>query len=149
MDQIVQQCLDAHNEYRRKHGVPPMVISESLMEMAQNWAQTNADQCQMFHSSGRGGIGENLYCASPSLTDGQTPVDNWYNEIQNYDFGNPGFSSATGHFTQVVWKASTELGVGLAEGTDGWVYFCCNYSPAGNLMSDYEDNVFPLAEEDE
>jgi hypothetical protein len=30
MNAITQQCLDAHNKYRRKHGAPPMVISESV-----------------------------------------------------------------------------------------------------------------------
>jgi hypothetical protein len=33
-----------------------------------------------------------------------------YKESQAYDFNAPGFSSATGHFTQVVWKASARLG---------------------------------------
>jgi hypothetical protein len=30
MAEIVQQCLDAHNEYRRKHGASPLVISQSV-----------------------------------------------------------------------------------------------------------------------
>jgi hypothetical protein len=43
----------------------------------------------------------------------------------------------------VVWKASTELGVGWATGGNGWTYFCCNYAPAGNYRGDYEGNVLP------
>jgi hypothetical protein len=38
----------------------------------------------------------------------------WYDEIKLYKWNNPTFSTATGHFTQVVWKASRELGIGLA-----------------------------------
>ncbi len=67
------------------------------MTMAQNWAQNNANRCQMAHSSGRGNIGENLYCAYPSFEDGRKPVENWYNEIKDYNFNRPGFSSATGN----------------------------------------------------
>ena len=32
---------------------------------------------------------------------GQEVVDSWYGEIRNYNYNQPGFSSATGHFTQV------------------------------------------------
>lgn len=38
-----------------------------------------------------------------------------YSEIKDYNFGNPGFSQGTGHFTQVVWKGSTEIGVGVGQ----------------------------------
>ncbi len=50
-----------------------------------------------------------------------------------------------GHFTQVVWKDSTQLGVGLA--TDGRTVFVVGqYRPAGNMnMAGYfEKNVLPL-----
>jgi hypothetical protein len=42
----------------------------------------------------------------------------WYNEVSKYDWGSPGYSGITGHFTQVVWKASTELGFGKASYVD-------------------------------
>lgn len=60
--------------------------------------------------------GENLY-----LGTGMGPqthelaVQAWYDEIKNYNFKKPGFSSNTGHFTQVVWKTSKELGVGIVK----------------------------------
>ena len=42
----------------------------------------------------------------------------WYDEIKDYNFKNPGNFGGTGHFTQVVWVASQEMGVGKAgEGT--------------------------------
>ena len=33
MNAITQQCLNAHNEYRRKHGAPPLVISDSVRKL--------------------------------------------------------------------------------------------------------------------
>ncbi len=65
------------------------------MRKAQNWVQNNANRCRMEHSSG--GIGENLYCASPSFEDGRKPVKSWYNEIDYYNFNRPGFNSETGN----------------------------------------------------
>ena len=48
-----------------------------------------------------------------------------------------------GHFTQVVWKNSKELGVGRAQGKDGKWIVVCNYSPAGNFVGRDAENVFP------
>ncbi len=54
-------------------------------------------------------------------------------------------SSKTGHFTQVVWKESTELGVGRAVGKIKQGYFCtfivARYRPAGNYRGKYKGNV--------
>ncbi|KAI5618360.1 Golgi-associated plant pathogenesis-related protein 1 [Silurus asotus] len=77
---------------------------------------------------------------------GEEPVTDWYNEIKDYDFSKPGNQRGTGHFTQVVWKATTEIGVGLA--TDGHTSFVVGqYKPAGNIINPgyYEENVLPAA----
>ena len=57
--------------------------------------------------------GENLFMAGGTETNGKDPVKSWYDEIQNYRFSSGGFSSTTGHFTQVIWKNSKELGIGV------------------------------------
>ena len=69
--------------------------------------------------------------------------EKWYNEIDDpgYDFSNPGWSSGIGHFTQVVWVKSTELGMGHAATSDGSVYTVARYAPAGNFMGQFADNV--------
>ena len=53
-------------------------------------------------------MGQNLYQKSVVGAQlelaGREVVDNWYEEIRNYDYSKPGFSAATGHFTQVnLW----------------------------------------------
>ena len=64
----------------------------------------------------------------------------WYDEIAKYDFAAPGFSQKTGHFTQVVWRNSKELGCAKAScsGKDYWV---CRYSPPGNIAGQFPENV--------
>ena len=47
-----------------------------------------------------------------------------------------------GHFTQVVWKASKEFGVGKAKTRDGKWFVVANYYPAGNVQGSYAENVF-------
>ena len=39
-----QDCLKAHNEYRAKHGVPPLKWNKQLRDDAQKWANTLAQR---------------------------------------------------------------------------------------------------------
>ena len=48
-----------------------------------------------------------------------------------------------GHFTQVVWKSSTDFGVGKAQTKDGKWLVVANYYPAGNFVGRYKENVLP------
>ena len=44
----------------------------------------------------------------------------------------------------MVWKGSTELGIGRAESTKGSMkcaYIVGRYKPAGNMMGDFPENV--------
>ena len=50
----------------------------------------------------------------------------------------------TGHFTQVVWKSSKELGIGKATGTHDGVpctYIVARYRPPGNYQGKFQTEV--------
>jgi len=137
--------LKKHNELRKKHGSPAMTLDNKMNEEAEAWAKENARNRRMKHSEreDRHGHGENLWYGC-----GYDPVQatqDWYDEMTDpgYNFNNPGFNQnpGTGHFTQVVWKASTKLGIGKWTADDGCVYVCARYSPGGNMMGDFEANV--------
>uniref|UniRef100_F7C095 GLI pathogenesis-related 2 n=1 Tax=Xenopus tropicalis TaxID=8364 RepID=F7C095_XENTR len=141
-----QDFLAAHNTYRRKHGAPPLQLSRDLCRSAQQWADHLLSIRTLEHSGGN--TGENLYYKYSSVArelPGQEPVDAWYDEIKNYDFGRPGFRSNTGHFTQVVWKDSKEVGVGVATDGNGLYFVVGQYNPAGNITNPgyFEKNVLP------
>lgn len=74
---------------------------------------------------------------------GDDAVDSWYSEIKDYNFNGGGFSSGTGHFTQVVWKSSRELGVGMAKNSKNQIYVVANYDPPGNYQGQFRENVLP------
>lgn len=137
----IQQWLQAHNTYRTLHGVPPVTWSDTVAASAQAWADT----CPSGHSGSV--YGENIAFASPaSYNPGiGTIVQWWYDEEPLYDYSNPGFSSDTGHFTQVVWKGTTEIGCGFKSGcTTGWAnVWVCQYNPPGNYTGQFAANVFP------
>ena len=67
-----------------------------------------------------------------------------YDENKLYDYQNGRYSSATGHFTQLVWKGTKRLGIGKAVGK--YRGFDCNfivarYSPPGNVLFQFQANV--------
>ncbi|PFX24965.1 Protein PRY1 [Stylophora pistillata] len=69
-----------------------------------------------------------------------------YNEVcrPGYDFYIPSFSAGIGHFTQVVWKESIVLGIGIASGKKNGMncaYIVAIYRPAGNMVGEFTQNV--------
>ncbi|KAH9364595.1 hypothetical protein HPB48_016134 [Haemaphysalis longicornis] len=70
---------------------------------------------------------------------GKNAVNCWYDEIKMYKWGNV-FQPACGHFTQVVWKACTKIGSGVAKYKNK-IFVVTNYSPPGNVETMYSKNV--------
>lgn len=133
--------LDAHNRYRAKHCAPALRWSDELASSAQAWADTLARRgCVLDHSHGK--YGENLASGTSGFLDPQAIVDMWYREARDYRYQRPGFSPATGHFTQVVWVKSTSLGCAVAKCADSDVWVC-QYDPPGNFLGAFEANVLP------
>ena len=90
------------------------------------------------HSQG-GPYGENIAEGYASTTDS---CQAWGDEYKEYSWSNPGFSEATGHFTQLVWKDSQQVGCGRAfcGANNGW-YVVCEYQPVGNVIGSFAQQV--------
>lgn len=87
------------------------------------------------------GTGQNIAYGYPTM---QAVVDAWYNEVSNYNYatGKP-IKGVTGHFTQVVWKGTTEIGCAATYCTNlRAIYYVCDYSAPGNYVGQYTANVF-------
>ncbi|OAQ68639.1 extracellular SCP domain-containing protein Pry1 [Pochonia chlamydosporia 170] len=131
------EMIEAHNFFRGQHSAQPLTWNENLANKAQSWANT----CNWSHS----GSGENL-ASGTGFTSWGAFVNLWGAERKQYNYAQPGFSSATGHFTQVVWKNSKTLGCGWKKcgggqgKASGW-YIVCHYSPAGNYLGQFPQNV--------
>ena len=59
----------------------------------------------------------------------------WVAEKNDYDY--PSNTCAAGkvcgHYTQVVWRNSVNLGCGRVQCANGWAYVICSYDPPGNV----------------
>ena len=131
----------AHNRVRKKHCAGPLTWSPPLAQVAQRWANSLRDKrCAFGHSGGK--FGENLAGGTTGTLDPESVVKMWYDEVAQYRFPNGGFSMNTGHFTQVVWRATARVGCGRSQckGMDLWV---CEYDPEGNWEGQYRESVLP------
>jgi pathogenesis-related protein 1 len=139
-----QTYVDAHNAVRAAVGkpttysgtwsdLPPLAWSDEIATSAQHWANQLRDTtgCGLMHADGSG-YGENL--AAGSDIGAQRAVDMWASEADDYTYS-PEYESRTdaGHYTQIVWRKTSELGCASAECSASSVVVC-RYRPPGNYV---------------
>jgi pathogenesis-related protein 1 len=141
--QDAQIALDHHNKVRKDVGTPPLEWSIELAKYAQAWADELAKRnCAFEHrpDSGpwAGTYGENIFWGSASGYTLLSASENWYDEIQVYKHGpisDVNFPAA-GHYTQMVWKNTKNVGIGIATCKSGAVLIVANYDPSGNYWGE-------------
>ena len=100
-------CLNAHNEFRARHGVPALKLSKRLCKHAEEWARIHASRGVLQHRN-NSQYGENIFClwssnAQNNHASGREVVENWYSEISHHVFNREPTTLKTGHFTQVFF----------------------------------------------
>lgn len=138
--QFETDILAAHNFYRSEHNASSLTWNTTSAKTATSWSSG----CEFKHSGGP--TGENL---AAGYANASASVDAWGLERESYNWKKPGFSEATGHFTQLVWSNTTSVGCGRTscqgKGDTPGFYVVCEYWPAGNIVGDnnqyFVDNV--------
>jgi hypothetical protein len=86
-------------------------------------------------------------------------VETWYEELEDYQWEEPGFAGNTGHFSQLVWRDTEAVGMAVVsapsavsrggntvgESTGRRRYVVANSYPAVNVYvpGEFERNVLP------
>jgi uncharacterized protein YkwD len=135
---------DLHNKARAavNAGLPPLTWDPALAKIAADWAS----KCQstsgsiLAHNKGRSDsyptyVGENIYASSGKVTAADA-VNLWVREKANYSYASNQCSGVCGHYTQVVWKATTKVGCAVSS-CPNLRYgntVVCDYGPGGNYQ---------------
>jgi len=139
LSQDADQMLSLHNKFRADRGVSGLTWSNELATAAETWA----DKCKFGHSDGSlGNFGENIAAGTGDFTF-EGAFNMWVAEEPDYQPNNPQAS----HYTQEVWRGTTEVGCACDSKCPGIFssgianYCVCEYSPAGNVIGNFAQNV--------
>jgi len=132
--------LAAQNPERAAVRVPPLAWDGALAGGAAAYARQLAATGTFRHSDrrARAGTGENLWMGSAGAFSPEHMISNWSSEKRLFVRGTfpyvsrSGRWSDVGHYTQMVWSATTRVGCGVAQGR-GRDVLVCRYAPAGNI----------------
>lgn len=138
----IDEIINRHNYYRSTvtgANIPNLVWSSSVAASAQNYADYLGAN-NLFEHSG-GSYGENLAAGYSSWT---AAVDGWGSEKSNFVYAPFGDGASktgnwkdVGHYTQVIWKTTTQCGCGSAPHKTWGTVYVCQYSPPGNMGGSY------------
>jgi uncharacterized protein YkwD len=147
-----QEVLTQINAYRARHGAPPLTLDSDIVEYSKSRAAKMSAAGEISHTDLKEEYGENASWQAASSGPAPGPASgatgSWYDEVKNYNFNNPEgpHSGVTGHFTALVWKGTTKLGVGrvAGQGSEWWeTFIVANFYPAGNMTGEFQANVSP------
>jgi len=130
----IDSILKTHNIWRKDVGVPPLTWSNELSKVAKKWAlELQKQGCAFKHSKYQ--YGENLFTGTTGYFDAEYVVSAWGSEKEFYNYKKNKCKNGEmcGHYTQMVWNNTTEVGCAkiTCNGMDIWV---CEYNPPGNYI---------------
>lgn len=134
-----QRLLTAHNRERALLGLEPLNWNPALVQSAQRWADHLAATGRFEHSHDDPyePEGENLWAGTRGYYSPEQMVDAWAREKRYFRRGTFPDNSTTGrvedvgHYTQLVWRDTRQVGCAKATGAQEDV-LVCRYAAAGN-----------------
>lgn len=138
-----QVMLDAHNAERASLGLSALRWNDALAQDAARYADDMARTGLFRHSSRNSraiASGENLWMGPRRLYAYEAMVGAFLAEKALFraqaklpDFSSTGHWQDVGHYTQMIWRDTREVGCAVGDGAD-YEYLVCRYYPAGNAF---------------
>jgi pathogenesis-related protein 1 len=129
---MIGEMLQAHNSIRRNLGLPPLAWSDRLAARAQEWAQSLMAKGEFRHNP-RTPYGENLFEITGAQAQPAEVVRAWALEASDYDHRSNRCTGTSGHYTQIVWRDTKEVGCAATGGIKREIWVC-EYDPPGNVI---------------
>jgi pathogenesis-related protein 1 len=131
---LARDMLAAHNEIRARIDVPPLRWSVRLAARAQDWADRLLREQQFYHRP-HPVFGENLFEITGPRALPADVVGVWASEARDYSYRPNTCRGVCGHYTQLIWNDTREVGCAAARDTTREVWVC-NYDPPGNWVGE-------------
>jgi|TARA_B110000261_G_scaffold29252_1_gene33099 hypothetical protein len=150
------QSLEVHNSERSSLNLQPLKWSNKLEKDAKKHANYLASKDIFRHSNNLKKLkqGENLYYTmyyvlknngekyffdeTNYLTDASI---SWLDEKKDYKYAKIGdrknIFELIGHYTQMIWSETSEVGIAQTKSKSGNVYVVARYFPQGNWQGEY------------
>ena len=149
-------ALEIHNGARKEVGVKPLSWSNTLEIDAKKYADILAYKDIFKHSENLNELsqGENLYSTAyfvfqengeKYFFENTDYLENasisWLSEKKDFKYAKIGDRknnfSEVGHYTQMVWIQTTQVGIAYSKSKSGKVYVVARYYPAGNIIGQF------------
>jgi len=135
-----RRVLASHNAERAALGLAPLRWNAGLADDAGAWAEQLAATGRFEHSpdAWRQSAGENIWGGTPGRFTPEGMVGLWLSEKRYFKPGVFPANSVSGdpgdvsHYTQVIWRETSDVGCALARGESEDI-LVCRYSRPGNV----------------
>ncbi|CAK9295246.1 unnamed protein product [Gordionus sp. m RMFG-2023] len=144
----IEEILDVHNRHRANVQPP----SNAMFKLRWNQeaavkAEIMANKCIFQHDTANDRIitnypqggGQNLFWSNaPNPFNWTYVIKAWHDEVSLFKFGQDSDNFlSVGHYTQLVWGTTKEIGCARSSTCRGQRIYTCNYYPPGNYLPYY------------
>jgi len=137
------RILAVHNRERQDLGLEPLSWNPALAESARRWAAYLAQTGRFEHAPENRSApeGENLWAGTRGYYTPEAMVGAWIREKRFFrpgvfpDNSTTGRVEDIGHYTQVIWRATREVGCAEAASANEDI-LVCRYAEAGNYRGE-------------
>ena len=139
LDNFNDRILATHNKERARLGIRPLTWNPALAADAQRWAQHLSTLPVLEHDDSLDVQGENLWRGSKNAYSPEDMVDLWIDERAAFkngvfpDVSTSGQWEDVGHYTQVIWRQTAQVGCALTTAGGEDEVLVCRYMEGGNF----------------
>ncbi len=144
IDDFINQMLKLHNDERKKNNSNELKLNEALNLLATEYSENliSKQEKVKFKNYMFNGIilGENI--AFSETKEAKKIFELWLKKDVNYEKTSKKFLKANAHYTQIIWKNTTEVGISICHDVENKKY--CTvvlYNPPGNTLGSFPENI--------